>query len=82
MARTAEPNSAGGQWFFVTDPPATPDPTGTYVVFGTITEGLDVAQAIRELGGDEARRRARSRWSPSRSRRRDGGELAVNRRRR
>ena len=53
MARTAEPNSAGGQWFFVTDPPATPDPTGTYVVFGTITEGLDVARAIRELGGDD-----------------------------
>ncbi len=53
MARTAEPNSAGGQWFFVTDPPATPDPTGTYVVFGTITEGLDVARTIRELGGDD-----------------------------
>jgi peptidyl-prolyl cis-trans isomerase B (cyclophilin B) len=53
MARTAEPNSAGGQWFFVTDPPATPDPTGTYVVFGTITEGLDVARAIRALGGDD-----------------------------
>ena len=53
MARTPEPNSAGGQWFFVTDPPATPDPTGTYVVFGTITEGLDVARAIRELGGDD-----------------------------
>jgi peptidyl-prolyl cis-trans isomerase B (cyclophilin B) len=53
MARTAEPNSAGGQWFFVTDPPATPDPTGTYVVFGTITEGLDVARAIRALGGGD-----------------------------
>lgn len=55
MARTAAPDSAGGQWFFVTDPPPTPDPTGTYVVFGTITEGLDVARAIRALGGaDEA----------------------------
>jgi cyclophilin family peptidyl-prolyl cis-trans isomerase len=53
MARTAEPNSAGGQWFFVTEPPATPDPSGTYVVFGTITEGLDVARAIRALGGDD-----------------------------
>jgi cyclophilin family peptidyl-prolyl cis-trans isomerase len=53
MARTAQPNSAGGQWFFVTDPPATPDPTGTYVVFGTITEGLDVARGIRALGGDD-----------------------------
>jgi cyclophilin family peptidyl-prolyl cis-trans isomerase len=53
MARTDAPDSAGGQWFFVTAPPATPDPAGTYVVFGTITEGLDVAQAIRALGGDE-----------------------------
>jgi cyclophilin family peptidyl-prolyl cis-trans isomerase len=53
MARTGAPNSAGGQWFFVTDPPATPDPTGTYVVFGEITEGLDVARAIRALGGDQ-----------------------------
>ena len=53
MARTAQPNSAGGQWFFVTEPPPTPDPAGTYVVFGTITEGLDVARAIRELGGQD-----------------------------
>ena len=53
MARGDQPNSAGGQWFFVTEPPATPEPTGAYVVFGTITEGLDVARAIRELGGDE-----------------------------
>lgn len=53
MARTSEPNSAGGQWFLVTDAPPEPDPNGTYVVFGTITEGLDVAQAIRELGGQE-----------------------------
>jgi cyclophilin family peptidyl-prolyl cis-trans isomerase len=53
MARTSAPNSAGAQWFFVTDPPATPDPAGPYVVFGTITEGLDVAQAIRALGGED-----------------------------
>jgi cyclophilin family peptidyl-prolyl cis-trans isomerase len=53
MARTSAPDSAGGQWFFVTAPPATPDPAGPYVVFGTITEGLDVARAIRELGGDD-----------------------------
>ena len=51
MARTAAPDSAGGQWFFVTEAPPTPDPTGSYVVFGTITEGLEVARAIRELGG-------------------------------
>jgi peptidyl-prolyl cis-trans isomerase B (cyclophilin B) len=53
MARGDQPNSAGGQWFFVTEPPATPEPTGAYVVFGTITEGLDVARAIRALGGDD-----------------------------
>lgn len=53
MARTAQPNSAGGQWFLVTEAPPAPDPTGTYVVFGTIIEGLDVAEAIRELGGDD-----------------------------
>ncbi len=53
MARTSAPNSAGAQWFFVTDPPATPDPAGPYVVFGTITEGLDVARAIRALGGED-----------------------------
>jgi len=51
MARTGAPNSAGAQWFFVTDPPPTPDPGGTYVVFGEITEGLEVARAIRGLGG-------------------------------
>jgi peptidyl-prolyl cis-trans isomerase B (cyclophilin B) len=53
MARTPQPNSAGGQWFLVTEPPPTPDAEGTYVVFGTITEGLDVARAIRELGGED-----------------------------
>jgi peptidyl-prolyl cis-trans isomerase B (cyclophilin B) len=53
MARTEAPNSASGQFFFVTEAPPTPDPSGTYVVFGEITEGLDVARAIRALGGDD-----------------------------
>jgi cyclophilin family peptidyl-prolyl cis-trans isomerase len=47
MARTAEPNSAGGQWFFVGGPNASNlDAQGTYVVFGQITEGLEIVQDI------------------------------------
>jgi cyclophilin family peptidyl-prolyl cis-trans isomerase len=51
MARTPEPHSAGGQWFFTTSESASYlDDYGTFVVFGFITEGLDVAQAITALG--------------------------------
>lgn len=47
MARTGEPNSAGGQWFFVTGPNASLlDSQGTYVNFGKVKSGLDVAKAI------------------------------------
>ena len=54
MARTAEPNSAGGQWFFtVTDASAALDAQGTYVVFGEVTEGLDVAEAMLALAPAE-----------------------------
>jgi cyclophilin family peptidyl-prolyl cis-trans isomerase len=54
MARTQAPNSAGGQWFFVAGPNAAAlDAQGTYVVFGEITEGLDVAQAILGLSGED-----------------------------
>lgn len=54
MARTAAPNSAGGQWFFtVTDAAAALDAQGTYVVFGEITEGLDVAEAMLALAPAE-----------------------------
>jgi cyclophilin family peptidyl-prolyl cis-trans isomerase len=54
MARTQAPNSAGGQWFFVTGPNgANLDAQGTYVVFGEISEGLDVAQSILALSGDD-----------------------------
>jgi len=50
MARTAEPNSAGGQFFIITGPNAAAlDGQGTYVVFGKITEGLEVAKAIMAL---------------------------------
>jgi cyclophilin family peptidyl-prolyl cis-trans isomerase len=63
MARTGEPNSAGGQFFIITGPNAAAlDGQGTYVVFGQIAEGLDVAKAIialnsgsGELGGAPSR---------------------------
>ena len=51
MARTNAPNSAGGQFFITTGPRAEYlEQYGTYVVFGHVTEGLDVAQAITALG--------------------------------
>lgn len=47
MARTAAPNSASAQFFFSTGPrTASLDAQGTYVVFGRVTEGLDVLEAI------------------------------------
>ena len=50
MARTPAPNSAGGEWFITTGPKSSQlDAAGTYVKFGTITEGLDVAQQILAL---------------------------------
>ena len=54
MARTQEPNSAGGQWFFVSGPNGSNlDAQGTYVVFGEITEGLEIAEAILALSGED-----------------------------
>lgn len=51
MARTSAPNSAGGQFFITTGPLADYlKQYGTYVVFGHVTEGLDVAKAITALG--------------------------------
>ena len=63
MARTDEPNSAGGQFFIVTGPNASAlDGQGTYVVFGKVTKGLDVAKTIiglnagsGQLGGAPSR---------------------------
>lgn len=50
MARTMEPNSAGGQWFFVTGPNAAAlDGQGTYVNFGKVVSGLDVVKGILAL---------------------------------
>ncbi|MEX2504695.1 MAG: peptidylprolyl isomerase [Egicoccus sp.] len=47
MARTTEPNSTGSQFFIVQgDPIELPD--ASYIVVGTVTEGMDVVDQIAE----------------------------------
>lgn len=47
MARSQGPNSSGAQFFFaVNSSTALLDGQGTYVVFGQVTEGLDVLEAV------------------------------------
>ena len=54
MARTQAPNSAGGQWFFTTGPKSAGlADTGTYVVFGRVTAGSDIAAEINALAGSD-----------------------------
>ena len=54
MANTGEPNSAGAQWFFTVGPDsANLDALGSYVVFGRIVEGMDVAEAILALAPEQ-----------------------------
>lgn len=54
MARGTAENSGGGQFFFVTGPKASVlDSQGTYVTFGKITKGLDVAKGILDLNVGE-----------------------------
>jgi peptidyl-prolyl cis-trans isomerase B (cyclophilin B) len=50
MARTQAPNSQGSQFFFVLDDTAQPalESARTYVIFGTVIEGMDVVDAIVE----------------------------------
>ena len=65
MARTEAPNSAGAQYFFVTGDKASGlNGQGTYVVFGKVTQGLDIVQKIiglhqtdpsSQLGGGPSR---------------------------
>jgi cyclophilin family peptidyl-prolyl cis-trans isomerase len=51
MANRGSPDTGSAQWFVVTGPKAAYlDDYGTFVVFGRITEGLDVAQSITALG--------------------------------
>ena len=59
MARTAEPDSAGAQFFalsgeggrYLGDAAQIGDTAGTYVVFGKVSEGLEVLKAITDLQG-------------------------------
>ncbi len=55
MARTPAPNSASAQYFFSAGPGTSNLDGGPYVVFGRVTEGLDVLEAIlaSHVDGDE-----------------------------
>ena len=54
MARASGANSAGAQFFFtVTDKASSLDAQGTYVVFGTVTKGLDILQMILASNTDQ-----------------------------
>lgn len=50
MARTQAPNSAGSQFFIMTD--KAPHLDGQYAAFGKLTEGFDVADAIVNTPAD------------------------------
>ncbi len=54
MARTAQPDSQGSQFFFVVDDEAEGalEAYRTYVIFGRVVEGMDVVDAIVEARGD------------------------------
>jgi peptidylprolyl isomerase len=45
MARSSEPDSAGSQWFVTLDD--APHLNGQYTVFGKVTQGMDVVDAIQ-----------------------------------
>jgi cyclophilin family peptidyl-prolyl cis-trans isomerase len=53
MARTSEPDSVGSQFFIVTDDGAEPALAAynTYQIIGTVTSGMEVADAITEAAG-------------------------------
>ena len=50
MARTADPNTNGSQFFIVYEDTQLPTDTGGYSIFGTVTEGLDVIKAVADAG--------------------------------
>jgi peptidyl-prolyl cis-trans isomerase B (cyclophilin B) len=50
MARTADPNSNGSQFFIVYDDTILPTDGGGYSIFGKVVEGLDIVQAIAAQG--------------------------------
>ena len=50
MARTADPNSNGGQFFIVFDETQLPVEGGGYSVFGKVVEGMDIVDRVAEAG--------------------------------
>jgi peptidyl-prolyl cis-trans isomerase B (cyclophilin B) len=50
MARSTDPESNGGQWFIVYDDSTLPTDGGGYSIFGEVTSGLEVVDAIAEAG--------------------------------
>ena len=52
MARSDDPNSNGSQFFIVYDDTTLPTDGGGYSIFGKVTEGLDIVDAIAEQGVD------------------------------
>ena len=52
MARAADPDSAGSQFFIVTSDNNTESLDRQYTVFGEVTEGIDVAHKIENLPRD------------------------------
>jgi len=52
MARAADPDSAGSQFFIVTSDNNTESLDRQYTVFGKVTEGMDVAHKIENLPRD------------------------------
>lgn len=52
MARSMEPDSAGSQFFIITDP--SPHLDGDYAAFGKVTEGMEVVDEIVSAERDNA----------------------------
>lgn len=50
MARTNDPDTNGGQFFLVYDDTSLPTDTGGYSIFGRVTDGLDIVDAIARRG--------------------------------
>jgi cyclophilin family peptidyl-prolyl cis-trans isomerase len=46
MARTPEPNSTGSQWFITLEDLTTTFPNKEYIIFGTVTKGMEAVKKI------------------------------------
>jgi peptidyl-prolyl cis-trans isomerase B (cyclophilin B) len=52
MARTSDPNSNGGQFFVVYEDTQLPVEGGGYSIFGRVTEGLEIVEAVAAAGAE------------------------------